>query len=68
MKQALMLVMVLMGAAWALGCEQALFPEQAPRTQYEWYDRQRGIYTPREDTGPYGDPVPALRERLRPHD
>lgn len=50
------------------GCQQPLFPEQMPRTQYERFDRLRGVYTPKESVGPYGDPVPALRERLQPYD
>lgn len=55
-------------AALSAGCQQSLFPEGLPRTQYERFDRLRGSYTPSERVGQYGDPVPALRERLTPYE
>lgn len=59
-----------LAAAWlgaAGGCQQPLFPDELPRTQYERFDRLRGVYTPKEAAGQFGDKVPALRERLQPY-
>lgn len=49
------------------GCEKPLFTESQPRTQYERFDRIRGVYTPRDAVGPTGETQPALRERLTPY-
>jgi hypothetical protein len=46
------------------GCEQVLFPEGLPRTQYERFDRMRGVYRPKETVGPTGNVQPDLRSRL----
>ena len=46
------------------GCQQTLFPPEAPRTQYEKYDRMRNRYTPTEEPDAFGNPRPALRARL----
>jgi hypothetical protein len=48
------------------GCARALFPEDAPRTQYERYDRMRNHFTPTEEPDVFGNPRPALRARLTP--
>ena len=48
------------------GCQRALFPESAPRTQYETYDRMRQQYQPTEEADVFGNPQPALRARLSP--
>lgn len=58
-----MLGLVLVFAMLA-GCEQSLFPDDAPRTQYDRYDQLRGRFVPEEEPGPYGVTRPALRERL----
>jgi len=61
--------LLIISVSWvfAAGCEKPLFPENLPRTQYERFDRIRGIYTPKENIGPTGDTQPALRERLTPY-
>lgn len=46
------------------GCQRALFPESSPRTQFETYDRMRQRYVPTEEPDVFGNPQPALRERL----
>jgi hypothetical protein len=46
------------------GCQRSLFPENAPRTQFETYDRMRQRYIPTEETDVFGNPQPALRARL----
>lgn len=46
------------------GCQRALFPENAPRTQYERYDMMRNRYTPAEEPDVFGKPRKALRARL----
>jgi len=52
------------GAGALCGCQQPLFPEDAPRTQFENYDRLRRNYTPTEVPDVFGNPQPALRARL----
>ncbi len=46
------------------GCARALFPRNAPRTQYETYDRLRNAWVPAEELDVFGNPQPALRSRL----
>ncbi|MDZ4753152.1 MAG: hypothetical protein SGJ11_01480 [Phycisphaerae bacterium] len=48
------------------GCVKPLFPESAPRTQFETYDRMRSRYVPLEEPDVFGVPRPALRARLGP--
>jgi hypothetical protein len=62
-----LLVLCLLTWVWSGGCQDALLPDNAPRTQYERYDRVRGNHAPAERVGQYGEPAPALRERLRPY-
>jgi hypothetical protein len=59
------LLLVTTGLALA-GCQRSLFPKNAPRTQYETYDRMRNRYTPLEEMDVFGQPRPALRARLSP--
>lgn len=61
--------LVILSVCWlfAAGCEKPLFPETLPRTQYERFDRIRGINSPKEQIGPTGEVQPALRERLTPY-
>jgi hypothetical protein len=47
-----------------LGCQRALFPQDAARTQFETYDLMRQRYVPTEKPDVFGTPQPALRERL----
>ena len=65
------IVCAMMLAAMTLGvlggCQEALFPQDKPRTQYERYDRLRGRYTPTERVNAYGQTEPALRSRLDPN-
>jgi hypothetical protein len=61
----MVLAMVATGAlAGAGGCVKPLFPPDAPRTQYETYDRMRNRYMPLEEPDVFGRPQPALRARL----
>jgi len=46
------------------GCQRALFPKKAPRTQFETYDLMRQRYVPLEAPDVFGEPKPALRARL----
>ncbi len=59
-------VAVLIGASFVImgGCARALFPRNAPRTQYETYDRLRNAWVPAEELDVFGNPQPALRARL----
>jgi len=41
-----------------------LFDKDAPRTQFETYDRMHGRVTPVEAPDVFGNPQPALRARL----
>ena len=61
----LCLLTVLLGAfSVSLGCQRKLFPKNAPRTQFETYDRMRQKFVPLEQPDVFGEPKPALRARL----
>lgn len=47
------------------GCEQALFPEDLPRTPFERYDRLRGVVRPSKRQNRFGGAQPAISERLQ---
>ena len=51
-------------ATLSFGCQRALFPRDAPRTQYETYDRMRSKDVPLTEPDVFGNPQPALRARL----
>lgn len=56
-------------AAATLGlgaCAKPLFPENAPRTQFEKFDSMRSGAAPAEEPDVFGRPQPALRARLTP--
>ncbi len=46
------------------GCQRALWPRDAPRSQFETYDRMHNRYVPIEEPDVFGHPRPALRARL----
>ena len=50
----------------AAGCAKPLFPENAPRTQFEKFDSMRSGAAPAEEPDIFGRPQPALRARLTP--
>ena len=52
------------GIACLGGCQKALFPKDEPRTQFESTDRMRGGFAPLEVPDVFGNPQPALRQRL----
>ena len=52
--------------AAAAGCQKPLFPESAPRTQFEKFDSMRSGSAPTEEPDVFGTPQPALRARLTP--
>ena len=54
----------LAGIPGLVGCQRALFPEAAPRTQFESHERVRNRYTPLVVPDVFGQPQPALRARL----
>lgn len=53
-------------AALSTGCAKALFPKDEPRTQFDAHDRTLG-FTPLEEPDVFGNPQPALRQRLTQH-
>jgi len=57
-------LLALLAAAGLAGCQRGLFPDNAPRTQFDTYDRMRNRYTPLEEPDVFGNPQPALRARL----
>ncbi|HEB60892.1 MAG TPA: hypothetical protein ENJ06_03610 [Phycisphaeraceae bacterium] len=61
---------LLLTAATALlsvtGCQRALLPSNADRTQFDAYDRRRYHLPPETVLDPFGHEQPNLRERLRP--
>ena len=56
--------LALLVATSLAGCQRALFPADAPRTQFELQDRMRGRYVPLEEPDVFGKPQPALRRVL----
>ena len=50
----------------AAGCTKPLFPESAPRTQFEKFDAMRTGAAPKDEPDVFGTPQPALRARLTP--
>ena len=58
------LLLLLVVAFSALGCQRRLFPKDSPRTQFETYDRMRQKFVPLEQVDVFGEPKPALRARL----
>jgi hypothetical protein len=48
------------------GCTKPLFPESAPRTQFEKFDAMRTGAAPKDEPDVFGTPQPALRARLAP--
>jgi hypothetical protein len=57
-------VLLLAMALLPCGCQRGLFPQDAPRTQFDSYNRMRGRYAPLEEPDVFGNPQPALRARL----
>ncbi len=64
MRQAVVLIALLAVLLLSLGCQQALFPKSAPRTQFDMHDRMRSRSVPLEEPDVFGQPQPALRARL----
>jgi energy-converting hydrogenase Eha subunit F len=63
----LRLVLLLLLAGLTLmcgGCQQALFPKDAPRHQFEVHNQLRGRSVPLQEPDVFGNPQPALRARL----
>jgi len=56
----------LLGCLAASGCQRALFPREADRTQYDRYDRIRQEYASQYRTDEFGRRKPNLRGRLSP--
>jgi hypothetical protein len=56
----------LLAAVLLVGCTKPLFPENAPRTQFEKFDSMRSGAAPSEEPDVFGTPQPALRARLTP--
>lgn len=48
------------------GCNQSLFDDETPRSQYERYSLLRGEYRPMRESNRAGLDRPNLRERLAP--
>lgn len=51
---------------WIVGCEKALFPPNAPRSQYERFQYQREGFTPEQQETLFGEKEIDLRSRLKP--
>lgn len=59
-------LLALASATGLTGCQKPLFPESAPRTQFEKFDTMRSGAAPKEEPDVFGTPQPALRARLTP--
>ncbi|MHC4108394.1 MAG: hypothetical protein ACYSTY_09955 [Planctomycetota bacterium] len=64
MRRVALIAATLGGLALLVGCQQALWPSNAPRSQFETYDRMHNRYVPIEEPDVFGHPRPALRARL----
>ncbi len=59
---------VLSGVALLPGCAQNPLRSDLPRTPYGRYQALRGGEPPQTELDTFGNPRPALRDRLRPMD
>lgn len=66
MTRLLSLLFIALAAMPGLGCEQALFPPNLPRSQFERYTYQREGFTPQQEETVFGGTEIDLRSRLRP--
>lgn len=60
----IMLLFAAVAGVAAGGCQQALFPRDAPRHQFQAHDAMRGREAPLQEPDVFGNPQPALRARL----
>ena len=56
--------LLLATGALLAGCQKTLFPKDVNRTQFESHDRMRRGFTPLQEPDVFGNPQPALRQRL----
>lgn len=64
MRLVLSVIVAVLGLGFSGGCQQPLFPEDAPRNQFQMHSQMRGQYVPLEEPDVFGRPQPALRARL----
>lgn len=64
MRRTLGALILFMSTGMVGGCQQALFPREAPRHQFELHNELRGQYVPLTEPDVFGNPQPALRARL----
>lgn len=57
---------LVLGSAGLVSCAKPLFPENAPRTQFDNFEATRSGTPPAEEPDVFGRPQPALRARLTP--
>ncbi len=67
-RTAFAVLLLAIGTGALAGCQKALFPKDGARTQFDSHDRMRGGFTPLEEPDVFGNPQPALRERLTRQD
>lgn len=60
-------VVLALTVGFLVGCQKPLFPEDAPRTQFDAHDTLRNRYVPLEEPDAFGNMQPALRARLSRH-
>ena len=59
-----MAVLIACGVVTGMGCQRALFQSSESRTQFETYDLMRQKYIEPVEPDVFGNPQPALRQRL----
>ena len=60
-------IILVVAGAFGVGCEQPLFPENTPRSQFERYSAQReGVFRLPDDPFAVGLTREELRSRLSP--
>ena len=55
---------LLLSGALLAGCQTALFPKDQNRTQFDPHDHTPRGFVPLEEPDVFGNPQPALRQRL----
>jgi hypothetical protein len=60
----LALLILALVSTGSTGCQQALFPKDTPRHQFQAHHEMRGRHVPLTEPDVFGNPRPALRARL----
>ena len=57
-------IILVFAAGLLTGCQEVLFPDDEPRTQFELHDQMRAGFVPLQEPDEFGNLRPNLRIRL----